>query len=361
MTASARAPDRLLGIELQSSTLDRRPMTRARPFRVGACRLLVAAAAVACCAGGRAADGVGELPSDRGQLWKNYDISPFVKQAGDGSQRHVVDWVLQDTGYASWHGDTVASLSADESTLRCFHTPEMQARVEEVVARFVEDAAAPHRFSVRVLGVGSPSWRNDARAMLRPIPAATPGVQAWIMSREEAAILVAVLRRRSDCQELPTGPVLAGNGLPAVLSGGRRRPYVRDVAVRPDVWPGWQALGAVCDEGFSLDVHPLMSRDGAGVEAVLRCRIDQIERMATAAMSAPAADGRRVPIEVPQMSAVRIGERFSWPATQSLVIGLGLVPWPVPGQNTAGTAALLTDAKRTDVVVVVEPRLSNSP
>jgi hypothetical protein len=43
------------------------------------------------------------------------------------------------------------------------------------------------------------------------------------------------------------------------------------------------------------------------------------------------------------------------------VIGLGLVPWPVPGQNTAGTAALLTDAKRTDVVVVVEPRLSNSP
>jgi hypothetical protein len=229
------------------------------------------------------------------------------------------------------------------------------------VARFVEDAAAPHRFSVRVLGVGSPSWRNDARAMLRPIPAATPGVQAWIMSREEAAILVAVLRRRSDCQELPTGPVLAGNGLPAVLSGGRRRPYVRDVAVRPDVWPGWQALGAVCDEGFSLDVHPLMSRDGAGVEAVLRCRIDQIERMATVAMSAPAADGRRVPIEVPQMSAVRIGERFSWPATQSLVIGLGLVPWPVPGQNTAGTAALLTDAKRTDVVVVVEPRLSNSP
>jgi hypothetical protein len=338
------------------------------PFRAGF-RLLVAAMAAmtaviamtAWCARLPAADGVGELPSDRGQFWKNYDIGPFVSQAGAGSQKHVVDWVLQDTGYASWHGDTVASLSADESAVRCFHTPEMQARVERIVARFVQDVAAPHRFSVRVLGVGSPSWRNDARNMLRPIPAATPGVQAWTLSREEAALLLAMLRRRSDCQELPTGPVLAGNGLPAVLSGGRRRPYVRDVAARPDVWPGWQALGAVCDEGFSLDVHPLMSQDGAGVEAVLRCRIDQIERMATVAMTAPTADGSRVPIEVPQMSAVRIGERFSWPATQVLVVGLGLVPWPVPGQNTAGTAALLTDAKRTDVVVVVEPRLSDAP
>jgi len=317
---------------------------------------------VACCSVLQAADGVGELPADRGQFWKSHDISPFVKEAGPGSQRHVVDWVLQDTGYASWHGDVVASLSADETTLRCFHDPQMQQRVELIVARFVQDAAAPHRFSVRVLGVGSPSWRNDARAMLRPIPAATPGVQAWILSREEAAILVATLRRRVDCQELPTGPVLAANGLPAVLSGGRRRQYVRDVSMRPDVWPGWQTLAAVCDEGLAIDVHPLMSLDATGVEAVVRCRIDQIERMAAVGAPVSSPGGQRVQVEVPQMSAVRIGERFSWPATQVLVIGLGLVPWPLPGQNNnAGSAALLADAKRTDVIVVVEPRLSDTP
>ncbi|NDC63306.1 MAG: hypothetical protein EBZ59_04805 [Planctomycetia bacterium] len=322
---------------------------------------MVVAALVGCPGLPWAADGVGELPADRGQFWKSYDIGPFVEQAGPGSQRHVVDWVLQDTGYASWHGDVVASLSADETTLRCFHDPEMQQRVERIAARFVADAAAPHRFSVRVLGVGSPSWRNDARAVLRPIPAATPGVQAWILSREEAAILVATLRRRTDCQELPTGPVLAANGLPAVLSGGRRRPYVRDVSLRPDVWPGWQTVGAVCDEGLTIDVHPLVSLDATGVEAVVRCRIDQIERMAAISVPVPAPDRPRVQIEVPQVSAVRIGERFSWPATQVLVIGLGLVPWPVPGQNTsAGSAALLADAKRTDVVLIVEPRLGDA-
>lgn len=302
-----------------------------------------------------------QLPSDAGQVWKTYDISPFVKQNGAGSQRHVVDWVLQETGYASWHGDVVASLSADESRLKCYHTAAMQERVADIAARFTEDAAAPHRFSIRVLGVGSPAWRNDARALLDPIPAATPGVQAWILAREEAAVLVALLRRRGDCQELPTGPVLAGNGLPAVLSGGRKRPYVQDVVPRTDAWPGWQTLGASCDEGMTLDVQPLLSRDGSAVEAVFRCRIDQIERMAPVTLTVPTSDRQRVQVEVPQLSAVRVGERFRWPANQVLVVGLGLVPWPVPGQNAAGSASLLTEAKRTDVVVVVEPRLGSAP
>ena len=299
-----------------------------------------------------------QLPADAGQVWKTYDIGAFVRQAGPGSQRHVIDWVLQETGSPQWHGAVAASLSADESSLRCYHTPEMQARVEDVAARFTEDAATPHRFVVRVLGVGSPAWRNDVRPLLRPIPAATPGVQAWMASREEAAAVVARLRSRGDCEELPTGPVLAANGVPAVLTGGRKRPYVQDLA---PAGAGWVPLAASCDEGMAIDVHPLITRDGAAVEAVVRCRIDQIERMATVGTVPAAADGRRVPIEVPQMSAVRIGERFRWPATSTLVIGLGLVPWPVPGQNKAGAAALFSDAKRTDVVVVVEPRLTDGP
>ena len=302
-----------------------------------------------------------QLPADAGQVWKTYDISPFVRQAGPGSQRLVVDWVLQETGSPLWHGETVASLSADATKLCCFHTPEMQARVGATVARFVADAATPHRFSVRVLGVGSPAWRSDVRPMLRAIPAATPGVQAWILSREEAAILVGSLRSRGDCEDLPTGMVLAANGVPAVLSGGRKQPYVKDVTPRADAGPGWQTLASTCDEGMSIDVQPLITQDGTAVEAVVRCRIDQIERMAPVTMKLPAGDRQTVQIEVPQVSAVRIGERFRWPANNTLVIGLGLVPWPVPGQNKAGSPAFFSDAKRTDVVVVIEPRLTDPP
>lgn len=301
-----------------------------------------------------------QLPAEVGQTFVAHDISPWVRQAGPGSEKYIVDWVLQETGYAAWHGAVPASLSVDENQLRVFHQPEMQQRVEEIVARFTTAADTPHRFAVRVMGIGTPSWRNDARALLHAIPAATPGVQAWIMSREEAATLMAMFRRRGDCAELPTGVVQAANGLPAVLSGGVKRPYIQEIQPVP-VAPGWQAFPGVCDEGISLDVQPLLSRDGSAVEAVVRCRIDQVERMAAVPVTLPTPDRQRSQIQVPQVSAVRIGERFRWPSTQVLVVGLGLVPWPVPGNNTASSATLLADAKRTDVVVIVEPRLRGAP
>jgi hypothetical protein len=322
-------------------------------------RSAIGLVAVALLVAGSCPPARGQIPATAGQTWKQHEIAPFVKMAGEGSQRYVVDWILQETGYPAWHGATAASLSADADTVSCFHTPEMQARVEEIVGRFVAEADTPHRFSVRVLSFNGPAWRADARPALRPIPAATPGVQAWILSREDAAVLLARLRARGDCQELPTGAVLAGNGLPAVLSGGRKLPYVQDIAPRPDAWPGWQMQNAAFDEGFLLDVHPLLSADGSFVDAVLRCRIDLVEKLASVPVPAPGAAGR-VQVEVPQVAAVRIGERFRWPATQTLLVGIGLVPWPMPAQNTT-VASLVPDAKRRDVAIVVEPRLRGGP
>jgi hypothetical protein len=298
----------------------------------------------------------GQIPSDVGQVWKTYDLGPFVKATGIDSEKHVVDWILQDTGYPAWHGASPASLSAADGTLSCFHTPEMQARVATIVERFVGEADRPHRFTVRVLGLDGPAWRGEARAWFQPISTATPGVQAWILPRENAAAVVARLRSRNDVTELPTGPVQAGNGLPAVLTGGRKQEYIQDYALTPAAWPGWQPQRATCDEGMAIELHPLVSGDGSVVDAVFKCRIDQIERMASVSLPAPVG-GPAVAAQVPQVAAVRIGERFRWPASHTLVIALGLVPWPVPVQN-GGVAALIPDVERRDAVVVVEPRLS---
>ena len=304
--------------------------------------------------------GAAQVPADAGQAWKTYDIGPFVKAAGAGSERHVVDWVLQNTGYAAWHGATPAVLSADAGRLSCFHTPDVQARVADVVGRFVDEADRPHRFSIRVFGIASPTWRTDVRPVLQPIAAATPGVQARTATGEDGAVVMGRIRARSDCQELPTGPVLAANGVPATLSGGRKLPYVQDVAPRPDAWPGWELRTAACDEGLAIDVQPLLSRDGTAVDAVFRCRIDQIEKLAPVALASPAGDPQGVAVQVPQVAAVRIGERFRWPAAHVLVVSLGLVPWPVPAQNVQ-VVALVPETKRRDVVVVVEPRLRGTP
>jgi len=325
-------------------------MERSR-LQLGMCGMLAAALLAA-------GPGAAQLPSDAGQVWKTYDLGPFTTAAGPGSEQHVVGWILEETGYPAWHGAAAASLSAAAGKLACFHTPEMQARIAGIVARFNGEADSPHRFTVRVFGFDGPRWRAEARPALQPIPTATAGVQAWILPREAAAAVIPRIRARGDVVELPTGPVLAANGIPASLTGGRKLPYVQDYLPRPDAWPGWQPQQAACDEGLAIDFQPLISEDAAAMEASFRCRIDQIERLAQVALPAPGG-GPPVEAQVPQMAAVRIGERFRWPVTHALVIGLGLVPWPVPAQN-GGVAALLPEIERRDVVVVVEPRLAGA-
>ena len=300
-----------------------------------------------------------QLSSTAGQVWKTYDVEPFLQVAGAGSEEHIVHWILQQTGYEQWHGKHAASLSADKTKLSCYHTPDMQEKVATIVKRFTADSALPHRFQIRVIGIGSVRWRQQASETMTAMPTATAGVQAWVVPRENSAELLNRLLSRSDVEELPVGPVFAANGVPATLSGVRERTYVQDITINPALPNGWQPLSATCREGLSVDVQPLVSLNGELVDAVLRCRIDQIERMASVSVAVPVGDRPDVKLEVPQISAVRIGERFRWPVSRTLVIGLGLVPWPVPGQNKAASAGLFTEIKRSDAIVVIEPRLRN--
>ena len=300
-----------------------------------------------------------QMSATAGQVWKTYDLAPFVKVAGVGSEEHVVHWILQQTGYEQWHGKHAASLSASEAKLSCYHTPDMQFKVADVVERFTADVASPHRFQIRVIGIGSVRWRQQASETMTAMPTATAGVQAWVVPRENSAELVNRLLARNDVEELPVGPVFAANGVPATLSGVRERSYIQDITINSSLPNGWQPLLATCREGLSVDVQPLVSLDGELVDMVLRCRIDQIERMASVSVAVPVGNRPDVKLEVPQISAVRIGERFRWPVSRTLVIGLGLVPWPVPGQNKAASAGLFTEIKRSDAIVVIEPRLRN--
>ena len=56
------------------------------------------------------------------------------------------------------------------------------------------------------------------------------------------------------------------------------------------------------DEGFKLEFSPLLSLDGKVVDAVIRCEVDQIEKMITVPIdvSTPTVRGQRANIEVPQ-------------------------------------------------------------
>ena len=274
------------------------------------------------------------LPNDAGQIWREYDISRYTARVTTTKrpEQAIIDWILRETGYEAWHTKPLGILSADSRTLRVYHTPRMQEVVADVVDRFVSSEAATYTFSLRVVTLDSPSWRAVAQPMLRPVPVQTPGVNAWLLAKEDAAILMGELHRRGDYREHSSPYLMVNNGQSTLVSAMRGRPYVRDVILRPDTATGFDPSPGQVDEGFNLDFSPLLSADRRMIDATIRCDIDQIEKMLSVMLNIPtqASPRQRTKIEVPQITHYRFHERFRWPLEQVLLVGVGMVALPIP-------------------------------
>ncbi len=148
----------------------------------------------------RVTAGSGTLPNDQGQVWREYDISSYTARVTTTKrpEQAVVDWILRETGYEVWHSEPFGILSASPRSLRVYHTPQMQAVVADIVDRFVSSEAETRTFSLRIVTIDNPNWRVAAHRTLRPIPAQTPGVSAWLLPKEDAAVLLGALQHRSD-------------------------------------------------------------------------------------------------------------------------------------------------------------------
>jgi len=315
----------------------------------------------------RVTKGPGTLPNEDGQVWREYDITPYTSRVTSTvkPEQAVVDWILRETGHEAWHGTPLGILSADHRTLRVYHTPEIQAIVSELVDRFVNSEAESHAFGVQVITIGHPNWRAKAHRILRPIAVESEGVQAWIIAKEDAALLLADLSKRSDFRMHSSPHLLINNGQSNVVSVIQPRTYIRDVIPRPDVWPGFEMEVGHVDEGFSLEMSPLLSVDGAMIDVVLDCHVDQVEKLVPVMIDVPTpvAQRQRAKIEVPRLTHVRFREKFRWPADHVLLVGLGVVATPVPQQRNAilGAIPFLDTPPRADLLVFVDGKGEQKP
>jgi hypothetical protein len=309
------------------------------------------------------------LPSDAGQVWRDYDISSYTARVTTTKrpEQAIIDWILRETGYETWHTEPLGILSAGPRMLRVYHTPEMQKIVADVVERFTSSEAATYTFSTRVVSLDSPSWRTAVQRLLRPVPVQTPGINAWVLAKEDAAMLLGQLRRRSDYREHNSPYLMVNNGQSTLISTMRGRPYVRDLILRPEVAAGFEPTPAQIDEGFALDFSPLLSADRRMIDATLKCEIDQIEKMITVVVEAPtqASPRQRTQIEVPQVTHYRFHERFRWPADQVLIVGMGMVALPIPVNGAplvAGVPLPIGNSPaRADLLVFVECKGRSAP
>lgn len=315
----------------------------------------------------KVSSGTGQLPNDAGQVYREYDISHYSLRVASTAapEQAIVDWILRETGYETWHtGPAVSLLHADSRTLRVYHTGEIQGMVGEIVDRFVNPETETHAFGLKIVSVDSPNWRSRATAVLRPLPVQSQGVQAWLLAREDAALLLADLGRRNDFREHSMPLLMVNNGQATVVSATRPRRYTRGVVPSAAAWPAYEPETSQIDEGFTLEFCPLLSLDALSVDAVIKCQIDQVERMVSVNLDTPsgAAQRQQTRIEVPQLAQCRLHERFRWPTDQVLMIGLGMVATPLPSEGglfglpLPKGLPLLSSPERADLLVFIESK-----
>jgi hypothetical protein len=337
------------------ATGDVRPAAGEAPEAEGGGAALKTAALPARPALANVTKGSGTLPNDQGQLWREYDITPYTLRVTTTArpEQAIVDWILRETGYEAWHSETVAMLSADRRTLRVYHTPAMQQVVGEIVDRFVNTHAESHAFGVQVMTLASPNWRVKALRMLKPVQTQTAGVQAWLLAKEDATTLQVELARRNDYRSHTAPHMIVNNGQSTVITLGQPRNYIRGV-VELDGRVGLQPDVGQVFEGFSLELSPLLSLDSKMIDTIVKCNIDQIEKMVR--VDIPAMGSLKQTIEVPQSSGTRLQERFRWPTDRVLLISLGVVPSPLPGTKSSIALPLTNNAPRADLLLLFESK-----
>ncbi len=306
--------------------------------------------------------GSGQLPNDHGQVWREYDISSYTLRLKETSQPEqlIVDWILRETGYEAWHSTPVGLLSADSRTLRVYHTPQMQAVVADIVDRFVNRAAENHGFGMRIITIKNPNWRARALPLMTSLPVQSPGVQGWMLAKEDAALLMSELERRTDFREHNPPHQMVQNGQSLVISTMRPRPYTKGIIRTQQTWPGYQPEMGQLDEGFSLEFSPLLAMDTRTTDAVVKLRLAQVEKMLSVKLEVPnnIAPNQRAECQVPQMTMVQLHERFRWPTDQVLLLSMGVVATPGPKKPNllADTLMLSGGAPRADALLFVESK-----
>lgn len=310
-----------------------------------------------------------QLPNDAGQVWREYDISPYTSQITGvvDPQQAILDWILKETGMEMWFNQPLGILSADKNQVRVYHTPEIQERVHRIIDRFVNTKGQVQNLQVSLVTVGKPNWRSTAYPVLQPIEVQSPGVEAWMITKENAALLRASLARRGDFKDHGTGRIGQNDGQTVVMRNTRPVQFIRNFRWTGNPLTPYQPLVTTIDEGYTLEISSLTSLDGETIEATIECHVDQVEKLNTVKVDVPGSVGAttdKISLQIPRLVSWRLKERFRWQNDQVLLLSCGVVATPGPQTNSPVNipGILGGNRQRADALLFVDyrgPELEN--
>lgn len=309
--------------------------------------------------------GGGALPQGNGQEHRVYDLRPYTGYLTkhDRPQQAVVDWILRETGTDLWFTEPFGFMSANRDSLSVYHTREVHEVIASMVERFTAGDKDPQVLNLRVLNVGSPNWRSRTHSLMQHVSVQTPGLQAWLLTKENAALVMATLRQRSDVREVQAVDLVTHNGQTEKLSSVRGRNYTQNVGYAPSGWPPYEPKMGEVQEGYRIDISPLLTVDRKALDCLIQIEIDQVDKLVPVDLELPLPSGQphRARIDVPQIVSWRLKERFRWPTDMVLLISCGVVASPAPQSNPAApffnlNALTGVSAGRADALMFIEFR-----
>lgn len=283
------------------------------------------------------------LPNEAGQVWRTYDLSPYTRRITTvkNPEQAVVDWILRDTGTDLWFRQPLGLMCVSPDALHVYHTLEVHRVVAGMVDRLVESKGQKVTLGIRLVTVGRADWRAAAFPYLQPFEVQTAGVEGWLVSKENAAILANQLAIRNDFRPMEVGDLILPEGQSHSFKRLTPQSYIRSLQFRA-VNPAYPAAGGQyepmtsrIDEGYTLDVSPLGMLDQRWMEVVIKCQIDQLEKLQTVTIPVPTVNGQmqNLATSVPQVVSWRLHERFRWPKDQVLLLSCGVIATPNGGQG----------------------------
>jgi hypothetical protein len=238
----------------------------------------------------------------------------------------------------------------------------MHQVVAGIVDQFVAGEKEPQVLQLRVMTVGSPNWRSRAHMLMQHVNVDSPGVQAWLVSKENAALIANQLRQRTDTRIIQDLNLVIHNGQTEKLASTRGRNYVRNVRPAPAGWPPYEPETGEIQEGYRMSISPLLSTDGRSIDCVISAEIDQVDKLMNVELELPLPNNQvhRAQIDVPQVVSWRLHERFRWPSDMILLLSCGVVASP---ERAPSAVPLLnmdmftgTTAGRADALLAIQFR-----
>ncbi len=306
----------------------------------------------------------GQLPRTAGQEHRVYDLRPYTGYLTklDRPEQAIVDWILHETGSDAWFTSPFGFMNASRDSLSVYHTREMHQVVAGIVDRFIAGEKDPQVMNMRVMTVGNPNWRARAHMLMQHVSVDAPGVQAWLLSKENAAIVLSLLRDRSDSRQVHDVNLIMHNGQHKELASTRGRNYVRNVRRVPSGWPPYEPETGEVQEGYRLSISPLLSTDGQTIDCIIKAQIDQVDKLNKVDLELPLPNNQvhRTQIDVPQVVSWRLHERFRWPSDMVLLLSCGVVASPERAQSSIPMLNMSmltgTTAGRADALLFIEYR-----